>query len=41
MSYYDFLDNWYGDYYMQDRLNSWLREMEITEDEFYEIINKN
>ena len=40
MGYYDFLDNWYGDYYMQDRLNTWLREMEITEDEFYEIINK-
>ncbi|MGE7673071.1 hypothetical protein ACQKMV_05715 [Lysinibacillus sp. NPDC094403] len=40
MGYYDFLDSWYGDYYRQDKLNTWLREMEITEDEFYEIVNE-
>lgn len=39
MGYYDFLDSWYGDYFMQGKLDKWLKEMDITEDQFYEIIN--
>ncbi|MGA3598602.1 hypothetical protein [Lysinibacillus agricola] len=39
MGYYDFIDSWYGDYYLSDKMNRWLKEMEINEDQFYEIIN--
>ncbi|KQL54527.1 hypothetical protein AN964_14175 [Heyndrickxia shackletonii] len=40
MGYYDFLDYWYGDFYHSSKLEKWLDEMEITEDEFHKIIGK-
>ncbi|MFE3574437.1 hypothetical protein [Lysinibacillus sp. NPDC059133] len=39
MSYYDLLDSWYGDHYIERELEKKLKEMEIDEDTFHRMIN--
>ncbi|MFJ7840344.1 hypothetical protein ACIQXG_12865 [Lysinibacillus sphaericus] len=39
MGYYDFIDSWYGDHYIDHALKEKLNEMGIDEDTFHELIN--
>ncbi|MED3799129.1 hypothetical protein P4604_17275 [Lysinibacillus capsici] len=39
MGYYDFIDSWYGDNYIDRTLKEKLNEMSIDEDTFHEMIN--
>ncbi|MGE7114799.1 hypothetical protein [Lysinibacillus sp. NPDC047702] len=39
MSYYDFIDSWYGDHYIDRELKKKLKEMGIEEDTFHKMIN--
>jgi len=39
MGYYDFIDSWYGDYYVHSKLATQLDEMGIDENTFHKMIN--